>query len=78
MQPWVGALVWDVGYLGRRVAPWATVGTTGKGKGKGKGTSGRSETFEFPALKGKPTQVVKDPDGPRTPEGGGASPVVGV
>ena len=66
VQPWVGALMWDTGYLGSRVGSWDA------------GKVGRSETFEFPPLKGKATNVVKDPDGPRTPEAGSASPVVDV
>ena len=66
VQPWVGALIWDAGYLGSRVGSWAA------------GKVGRSDAFDFPPLKGKPTNVVKDPDGPRTPEAGSASPAVGV
>ena len=64
VQPWVGALVWDQSLLGNRMGPWDA------------GKVGRSETFTFPALKGK-TDTVKD-GAPKTPEAGSASPVVSV
>lgn len=66
LQPWVGALVWDKGYLGSRIGAWNA------------GKVGKSETFEFPPLKGKPTNIVKDPEGPKTPEPGEASPIIDV
>ncbi|KAH0841869.1 putative microsomal signal peptidase subunit (gp23) [Fonsecaea pedrosoi] len=66
VQPWVGALVWDKGYLGGRVGKWAP------------GSVGRSETFEFPPLKGAKTDVVKDAEGPKTPKAASASPVVEI
>jgi signal peptidase complex subunit 3 len=66
VQPWVGALVWDKGYLGGRVGAWEA--------GKG----GRSEPFTFPSLKKPQTEVVKDKGGPATPEAGSATPVVDV
>ena len=64
VQPWVGALIWDKGYLGSRVGVWEA------------GKVGKSASFEFPPLKGKPMNVVKDPEGPKTPQGGEATPVV--
>ncbi|EXJ93453.1 hypothetical protein A1O1_01845 [Capronia coronata CBS 617.96] len=64
LQPWVGALVWDKGYLGQRVGKW------------GAGKVGTSETFDFPPLKGSKTDAVKDKEGPRTPKVGSASPVI--
>ncbi|KIW29806.1 uncharacterized protein PV07_05593 [Cladophialophora immunda] len=66
VQPWVGALVWDKGYLGDRIGKWAPGGV------------GTSETFEFPPLKGAKTDIVKDTEGPRTPKAGSASPVVEI
>ena len=66
VQPWVGALLWDKGLLGSRVGSWED------------GKVGRSESFDFPPLKGKTTNVVQDPEGPKTPVGGEASPVVDV
>ncbi|KIV86118.1 hypothetical protein PV11_01753 [Exophiala sideris] len=65
IQPWVGAMVWDKGYLGSRVGKW------------GAGKVGRSEVFTFPQLKGK-TEAVKDRDGLQTPKVGSASPVVEI
>jgi signal peptidase complex subunit 3 len=64
IQPWVGALVWDKGYLGSRTGQWKA------------GKVGRSETFEFPALKGTNTNNVKDDAGPKTPKAGSAAPIV--
>ncbi|KIW99316.1 uncharacterized protein Z519_00979 [Cladophialophora bantiana CBS 173.52] len=66
VQPWVGALVWDKGYLGGRVGKWEP------------GNVGRSETFEFPPLKGSKTDVVKDTEGSKTPKAGSASPIVEI
>ncbi|KAL6251588.1 hypothetical protein RBB50_001798 [Rhinocladiella similis] len=65
VQPWVGALVWDKGYLGGRVGKW------------GAGKVGKSEVFEFPPRKGKTAAVVKDQE-PKTPQAGSASPIVEV
>ncbi|OAP61666.1 hypothetical protein AYL99_03869 [Fonsecaea erecta] len=66
VQPWVGALVWDKGYLGDRIGKWAP------------GNGGKSEVFEFPPLKGTKTDVVKDTEGPKTPKAGSASPAVEI
>lgn len=65
VQPWVGALTWDKGYLGSRVGAWEP------------GKVGNSEAFEFPPLKGSKPEVVKETSA-QTPEGGEASPVVDV
>ena len=64
VQPWVGALLWDKGYLGGRVGSWSA------------GKDGRSEPFNFPALKGPKPEVIRERDGPKTPEAGSAVPVV--
>lgn len=66
VQPWVGALIWDKGYLGSRVGQW------------GAEKVGRSEAFDFPPLKGAKTDVVKDKEGPKTPAAGTVSPVVEI
>ncbi|EXJ91810.1 hypothetical protein A1O3_00360 [Capronia epimyces CBS 606.96] len=66
LQPWVGSLVWDQGYLGQRIGKWNA------------GKAGRSEPFDFPPLKGTKTDTVKDKEGPRTPEAGSASPVIEI
>jgi len=66
VQPWVGALIWDKGFLGNRVGTWESGGV------------GRSEVFAFPPLKGARTESVKDTEGPRTPQAGSASPVVSI
>lgn len=66
VQPWVGALVWDKGYLGSRVGKWAA------------GKVGKSDVFQFPPLKGAKTDVVKEKDGPQTPKVGSASPMVEI
>lgn len=63
VQPWVGALVWDKGYLGSRVGSWKN------------GKVGRSKSFSFPALKGSRPEVVKEPKTPRPAE---AKPVVDI
>lgn len=65
VQPWVGALVWDKGYLGSRVGPWQP------------GVEGTSKVFEFPPLKGSKPEVVKEKE-PKTPEAGEAAPVVDI
>jgi hypothetical protein len=65
VQPWVGALIWDKGFLGDRVGPW----TPGK--------EGKSKPFAFPALKGSKPEVVRDKE-PQTPQAGKASPIVDV
>ena len=65
VQPWVGALTWDKGYLGSRVGAWEP------------GKAGNSEAFEFPPLKGSKPEVVKETSA-QTPEGGEASPVVDI
>lgn len=64
LQPWVGSLVWDKGYLGQRIGKWNA------------GKAGTSESFDFPPLKGSKTDAVKDKEGPRTPKAGSASPVI--
>jgi signal peptidase complex subunit 3 len=66
VQPWCGALVWDKGFLGGRVGAWEA------------GSNGRSEVFEFPALKSAKPESVKDSDGPKTPKAGSATPVVDI
>lgn len=63
VQPWVGALVWDKGFLGPRAGSWKD------------GKTGRSKSFDFPALKGSKPEVVKDPKTPRPAE---AKPVVDI
>ena len=65
VQPWVGALTWDMGYLGSRVGAWEP------------GKAGNSEAFEFPPLKGSKPEVVKETSA-QTPQGGEASPVVDI
>lgn len=66
VQPWVGALVWDKGYLGGRVGSWKN------------GKTGRSKSFNLPALESKEAKTVQHPDAPRTPKAGEAKPVVDV
>lgn len=66
VQPWVGALVWDKGYLGSRVGSWQN------------GKTGRSKSFDLPALKGSKPEVVKDPQGPRTPKPAGGKPLTDI
>lgn len=65
IQPWVGALIWDQGFLGRRTHPWEA------------GKEGISAPFDFPPLKGSKPETVKDRE-PRTPEGGKAAPLTDV
>ncbi|KIV92361.1 hypothetical protein PV10_06808 [Exophiala mesophila] len=66
VQPWVGALVWDKGILGNRVAKWEV------------GKQGQSGVFEFPALKGAKPETVRESNGPKTPKVGSATPIVGA
>ena len=66
VQPWVGALIWDKGYLGSRVGEWKP------------NKAGRSEPFDFPPLKGSKSEIVKESSIPQTPEAGEASPVVDI
>ena len=66
VQPWVGALIWDKGFLGNRLGEWEA------------GSVGRSEDFEFPPLKGTRTETVKDSEAPKTPQAGSATPVVDI
>jgi signal peptidase complex subunit 3 len=57
VQPWVGALTWDKGYLGSRVGKWAA------------GSSGKSETFDFPPLKGsRSAEAMKEREAKKTAE----------
>lgn len=65
VQPWVGALVWDKGYLGSRVGSWEA------------GMKGKSEQFSFPALKGAKPETIRA-ETVSTPEAGSASPVVDI
>ncbi|KAJ9499979.1 hypothetical protein H2202_004369 [Exophiala xenobiotica] len=65
VQPWVGALIWDKGYLGSRVGQWDA------------GKVGKSEAFNFPPLKSSKPEVVKEKE-PQTPKAGSASPVVEI
>ena len=66
VQPWVGALIWDKGYLGGRIGSWRN------------GKTGRSKSFDLPALKGTKPEVVKDPEGPRTPKAAEGKPAVEI
>jgi signal peptidase complex subunit 3 len=66
VQPWVGALVWDKGYLGSRVSSWEA------------GKHGRSVPFTFPLLKGSKPETVRDTNSAKTPEAGSATPVIDV
>ncbi len=65
VQPWVGALTWDKGYLGSRVGAWEP------------GKAGKSEAFEFPPLKGSKPEVVKETSA-KTPQAGEASPIIDI
>ncbi|RMZ90055.1 hypothetical protein DV736_g2723, partial [Chaetothyriales sp. CBS 134916] len=60
VQPWVGALVWDKGYLGSRVGAWEA------------DKSGRSEVFSFPPLKGTKTGASKEQSPSTTPDASSA------
>lgn len=64
VQPWVGALVWDKGYLGGRVGSWKNA------------KNGRSAAFTFPPIKGSTSVVKEATQGSKTPEAGSAAPVV--
>ena len=70
MQPWVGALTWT---NRRPVGPWGRWQSL---------QGGRSETFEFPPLKGKKVDasakaaVEKEEKGKGVPKAGEATPVV--
>ena len=66
VQPWVGALIWDEGFLGNRLGSWEA------------GKVGRSDVFEFPPLKGAKPETVKVGEGAQTPEAASASPLVDV
>ena len=73
VQPWVGALTWDKGYLGSRVGKWAA------------GSSGRSKAFDFPPLKGsRSAEAVKEREAAKTaeaqdpPESAEAKPAVSI
>ena len=63
VQPWVGAMLWDSGpkFPG---GIWKDI------------DGGRSETFDFPALKGKKVQTTVGHG--EVPKAGGAKPVVNV
>lgn len=65
MQPWVGALIWDKGFLGSRVGAWEG------------GNAGTSEPFAFPPLKGPKAETVRAKSS-QTPEAGSASPIVDI
>lgn len=60
VQPWVGALTWDKGYLGSRTGAWKA------------GRAGRSTPFEIPPLKGSKAETVREQ---KTPAAGEALPV---
>lgn len=62
VQPWVGALVWDKGYLGSRTGTWKA------------GRLGTSAGFDLPPLKGSKSEAVKKSAGSK-PKGGEALPV---
>lgn len=73
VQPWVGALTWDKGFLGNRVGKWAA------------GSSGKSKTFDFPPLKGsrsaealKEREAQKTAEARNSPEPADAKPVVSI
>jgi len=66
VQPWVGALVWDKGYLGSRVGSWKP------------GRVGASKSFDLPALKGSKPEIVKETDGPKTPRAGEGKPITEI
>lgn len=73
VQPWVGALTWDKGYLGSRVGKWAA------------GSSGRSKAFDFPPLKGsrsaeamKEREASKSAEAQNPPDAAEATPAVSI
>jgi signal peptidase complex subunit 3 len=73
VQPWVGPLLWDKGMLEDKSGVGGAQGSWNlpflKHPWRG-GVLPRSETFDFPPLKGsqKTSEVVMDKDGPKTPE----------
>lgn len=82
VQPWVGALMWDRGMLeDKNGGPAGADGSWNlpflKHQWQG-GMLPRSGTFDFPPIKGpqRTSEVVKDKDGPQTPEPAEASGVV--
>ncbi len=82
VQPWVGPLLWDRGMLeGKNGGPGATEGSWNLPFLRYQWPGGmlpRSERFSFPPIKGaqKTSEVVKDPEGPKTPESAEVSGVV--
>lgn len=69
VQPWVGALVWDKGYLGSRVGPWKS------------GGAGGSRPFTLPDIKGKTGEAVKDKESVKekpSPEAGEGKPLTEI
>ena len=73
VQPWVGALTWDKGYLGSRVGKWAA------------GSPGRSEAFDFPPLKGsrsaeaiKEREAQKSTEAKNPPDSAEAKPAISI
>ncbi|ERF74845.1 hypothetical protein EPUS_03229 [Endocarpon pusillum Z07020] len=83
VQPWVGPLLWDKGMLEDKNGPGSAQSSWNlpflKYQWQG-GHLPRSETFDFPPLKGaqKPStsEMVKDRDGPKTPQPAEVSGVV--
>ena len=83
VQPWVGPLLWDRGMLEDKNGPGSAQGSWNlpflKYRWQG-GRLPRSETFDFPPLKGaqktSTSEMVKDRDGPKTPEPAEVSGVV--
>lgn len=80
VQPWVGPLLWDHGMLedkngGSAEGSWNLPFLKHRWRS---GAVPRSETFNFPPLKGaqKTSEVVQDQDGPRTPQPAQVSGVV--
>ena len=65
IQPWVGALIWDKGYLGGRIGAWNI------------GQEGISRPFDFPPLKGSKPEVVKGSESLK-PEAGSAAPATDI
>ncbi len=82
VQPWVGALLWDQSMLEDKNGPGSVQGSWNlpflKYQWQG-GRLPRSQTFDFPPLKGtqktSTSEMVKDRDGPKTPEPAEASAV---
>jgi signal peptidase complex subunit 3 len=81
VQPWVGPLLWDRGMLddkhgrGGAAESWNLPFLKYQWRG---GVLPRSKSFDFPPLKRaqKTSEVVKDKDGPKTPEPAEVSGVV--